>query len=160
MVELVLVIAVLLLIAGIAGSVVPLAPSGLLSLAGVWSYVLFGNEPVGVFVTASLTLAALAAIVFEQFGGPIAARASGASTEVMIASTVGGLVMLLILGPIGIIVGVVGTVLLLELKNGSTTETAVKRSLYTAVGVLASSVVQILITLSILAVFLVFVVVI
>ena len=155
MVELVLVVAVVLLVVGVIGSVVPLVPSGLLSLTGIWTYALFGSDPVGPFVVGSLTLAALAAVVFEHFGGPIAAKASGASTEVMIASTVGGLVMLLILGPVGIIVGVVGTVLVLELKQGTDLERAAKRSIYTAVGVLASSVVQLLITLSILGVFVV-----
>jgi uncharacterized protein YqgC (DUF456 family) len=159
MVELALVAAVVLLIVGVVGSVLPLIPSGLASLAGVWTYVLFGNEPVGVFVVMSLTLAGLAAVVFEHFAGPIAARASGASTETMIAATIGGLVMLLVLGPVGIIVGVVGTVFLLELKNGSEMDIATKRSLYTAVGVLASSVVQVAITLSMLGVFLLLVVV-
>lgn len=158
MVELVFVVAVVLLIAGVVGSVVPLVPAGLVSLAGVWTYVLLGTEPIGPLVVVSLTLAGVATVVFEHFAGPIAARASGASNEVMVASAVGGLLMMLVLGPIGIIAGVVGTVFLLELKNGSDTEQAVKRSLYTAVGVLASSVVQILLTLSILVVFVVTVV--
>jgi len=159
MVELVLVVAVALLVVGVIGSVAPLVPSGLLSLAGLWSYVLFGSEPVGLLVVVSLTLTALAAIVLEHLAGPIAARASGASNEVMIASTIGGLLLFVILGPVGIIVGVVATVLLLELKNGSSSETAIRRSLYTAVGVLASAVVQVLLTLSILVVFVLFVVV-
>ncbi len=153
MVELVFAVAVGLLIAGVAGSVLPLIPAGLVSLAGVWTYVLFGAEPVGPLVVVSLTLAGLATVVLEHFAGPLAARASGASTEVMVASAVGGLLMLFVLGPIGIIVGVVGTVFLLELKNGTDTERAAKRSLYTAVGVLASSVAQLLLTLSMLAVF-------
>lgn len=159
MVDLVLVVAVLLLIGGVIGSVVPLVPSGLVSLAGVWSYALFGSEPVGLFVLVVLTLTGLMAVVFEHLSGPIAAKASGASNQVMVASTIGGLLLLFVLGPIGIIVGVVGTVFLLELKNGSDTETAAKRSLYTAVGVLASSVVQVLFTLSILGIFVVFVIV-
>ncbi|ATW87797.1 hypothetical protein halTADL_1002 [Halohasta litchfieldiae] len=159
MVELVLVVAVVLLIVGVVGSVLPLVPSGLVSLAGVWTYVLFGSEPVGVFVVVSLTLAGIAAVLFDHFAGPIAARASGASTETMIASTIGGLVMLLVLGPIGIIVGVVGTVFLLELRNGSEMDIATKRALYTTVGVLASSVVQVLVTLSMLGAFVLFVVV-
>ena len=158
MVELVFVVAVGLLIAGVVGSVLPLIPAGLVSLAGVWAYVLFGAEPLGALAVASLTLAGVATVVLEQFAGPLAARASGASTETMIASAVGGLLMMLILGPVGIIVGVVGTVFLLELKNGTDTERAAKRSLYTAVGVLASSVAQVLLTLSILAVFVVVVV--
>ena len=153
MIELVFVVAVVLLIAGVVGSVLPLIPAGLVSLAGVWTYVLFGAEPVGPLVVVSLTLAGLATVVLEHFAGPIAARASGASTEVMVASAVGGFLMLFVLGPIGIIVGVVGTVFLLELKNGTDAGRAAKRSLYTAVGVLASSVAQILLTLSMLAVF-------
>jgi len=160
MVDLILVVAVLLLIGGVVGSVVPLVPSGLVSLAGVWSYALFGSEPVGTVVLVILTLTGLAAVVFEHLSGPIAAKASGASNEVMIASTIGGFLLLFVLGPIGIIVGVVGTVFLLELKNGTDTDTAAKRSVYTAIGVLASSVMQVLFTISILLVFVLFVIVI
>ena len=159
MVELVLVVAVVLMGVGVAGSVFPLVPSGLVSLAGVWTYVLFGSEPVGPVVVAVLTLTGLAAAVFEYFGGPIAAKASGSSNQIVVASTVGGLVLFFVLGPIGIIVGIVGTIFLLELKNGADAETAARRSLYTALGVLASSVVQILLTLSILGVFVLFVLV-
>ena len=158
MVDVVFVVAVGLLVAGVVGSVAPLIPAGLVSLAGVWTYVLFGAEPIGPLAVVSLTLAGLATVVLEHVAGPIAARASGASTEVTVASAIGGLLMLLILGPVGVIVGVVGTVFLLELKNGSDTEQATKRSLYTAVGVLASSVVQVLLTVSILVAFVVFVV--
>jgi len=159
MVELVLLVALALLVVGVVGSVVPLVPSGLVSLAGVWTYVLFGSEPVGPIVIAVLTLTALLAAVFEHLGGPIAAKASGSSNQVMVASTIGGLVLLFVMGPIGIIVGVVGTVFLLELKEGAELETAGRRSVYTAAGVLASSVVQILLTLSILGAFVLFVIV-
>lgn len=159
MVELVLVAAIALLVVGVIGSVVPLVPSGLVSLAGVWAYALFGSEPVGPILVTILTLTALLAAVFEHLGGPIAAKASGSSNQVMVASTVGGLLLLFVMGPIGIIVGVVGTVFLLELKSGTDIEIAARRSLYTAAGVLASSVVQILLTLSILAAFVLFVVV-
>ncbi len=159
MVELVLLAALALLVVGVVGSVVPLVPSGLVSLAGVWTYVLFGSESVGPIVIAVLTLTALLAAVFEHFGGPLAAKASGSSNQVMVASTIGGLLLLFVLGPIGVIVGVVGTVFLLELKGGTEIETAARRSVYTAAGVLASSVVQILLTLSILAAFVLFVVV-
>ena len=159
MVELVLVVAITLLVVGVIGSVAPLVPSGLVSLAGVWTYVLFGSEPVGFIGTTVLTLTALLAAVFEYFGGPIAAKASGSSNQVVVAATIGGLVMLFVLGPIGIIVGIVGTIFLLELKNGADTETAARRSLYTAAGVLASSAAQILLTLSILGAFVLFVVV-
>lgn len=159
MVELVLGAAIGLLVVAVIGSVIPLVPSGLVSLAGVWTYVLFGSEPVGPIVVTVLTLTALLAAVFEHLGGPLAAKASGSSNQVMVASTIGGLLLLFVLGPLGIIVGVVGTVFLLELKEGAAVEVAARRSVYTAAGVLASSVVQILLTLSILAVFVLFVIV-
>ncbi|WP_253736243.1 DUF456 domain-containing protein [Halohasta salina] len=159
MVEVVFLVAVAVLIAAVVGSLVPLVPSGLVSLAGVWFYVGFGSEPVGLLAVASLTLAGIVTVIVDQFGGPIAARASGASTEVTVASAIGGALMLFVLGPVGIVVGVVGTVLLLELRRGTDPPQAVRRSLYTAAGVLASSVLQILLTLSILVGFLVVVIV-
>ena len=159
MVEVMLLVAVAVLVAAVVGSLVPLVPSGLVSLAGVWLYVGFGSEPVGPLAVASLTLAGIVTVVIDQFGGPIATRASGASTEVTVASAIGGLLCLFVLGPVGIVVGVVGTVLLLELRRGTDPRRALRRSLYTAAGVLASSVLQVLLTLSILAGFVLVVVV-
>lgn len=159
MVELVLIVALALLVGGVIGSVVPLVPSGLLSLAGVWTHWLFASDPIGPIVLTVLTLTAIVTALLEHLGGPLAAKMSGSSNQVMVASTIGGLLLLFVLGPIGIIVGVVGTVFLLELKNGTDVELAARRSVYTAIGVLASSVMQFLLTLSILAVFVIFVVV-
>lgn len=159
MVEVVLLAAIALLIGGMIGAVVPLVPAGVLSLLGLWVYALFGAEPFGVLPLAGLTLAAVVTIVLEQLGGPIAAKLGGSSNRTVIAATIGGVICMFLLGPFGIIIGVVGTVLLLELADGVDAETAVRRSIYTAVGVLASSVAQLLLTGSILLAFLLFVVV-
>ncbi len=159
MVEIVLWVAIGLLVLGMIGSVLPLVPSGLLSLAGVWIYALFGSEPIGPLALAVLTVTALAAAVLEQLGGPIAAKLSGSSNRVMVAATLGGVVLMFVLGPIGIIVGVVGVVFALELWEGTAADTAARRSLYTAAGILASSVVQLLLTFSILALFVLVVVI-
>ena len=159
MVELVFWIAAALLLAGMIGSFLPLVPSGLFSLAGVWTYALFGSEPIGTLALAVLTATALAAAVLEHLGGPLAAKLSGSSNRVMIFATLGGFVLMFVLGPIGIIVGVVGVVFALELWEGSAVDTAARRSVYTAAGILASSVVQLLLTFSILAMFLLVVIV-
>ena len=159
MVEVVLAGAVVLLVAAMVGSVLPAVPAGLLSLAGVWVYALYGGEPLGALVLGGLTVAAVATVVVDQVGGPLAAKAGGSSNRTVIIATVGGLVLAFVLGPLGIIVGIVATVFLLELVEGADTEAAGRRAIYTAVGVLASSAVQLLLTASILLTFLLAVVV-
>jgi uncharacterized protein YqgC (DUF456 family) len=159
MVELVLVGAVLLLVAAMAGSFLPAVPAGLLSLAGIWVYALFGGDSLGPLVLGGLTIAAVATVLIEQVGGPIAAKLGGSSNRTVVLASVGGFICMFIVGPLGIIVGVVATVVVLELAGDADLETAIRRGLYTAAGVLASSVVQLLLTTSMLAVFLFFVVV-
>jgi uncharacterized protein YqgC (DUF456 family) len=158
MVESVAVVAAGLLAAGVVGSVLPAMPSGLLSLAGVYVYVLFGADRMGPFLLAGLTLVGVVAVVAEQFAGPIAARATGASTHTALAAAAGGVVLFFVAGPVGIVVGMVGVVLLLELRRGVDPRTALGRSVGTVLGVLASAVVQVVLTASVLVAFLAFVV--
>lgn len=157
MVEAVAVVAAVLMAAGVVGSVLPVVPSGILSLAGVYVYVFLGAEPIGPFLLAGLTVVGGMAAVAEQFAGPMAARATGASTRTALVAAVGGLVGLLFLGPIGLPVGMVAVVLGLELRRGADPEAALRRSAGTVLGVLLSSAVQVLLTAAILVAFLVLV---
>jgi uncharacterized protein YqgC (DUF456 family) len=156
---LVLAVAVGLMALGAVGSLLPVVPSGLLSLAGVYVYVLFGAEPVGPLLLVSLTAVGLLAAALEQLAGPIAAKASGASTRTAVAAGIGGFLLFLLTGPIGIIVGMFGVVFLMELADAATPRDAARRSVATVLGLLASSLVQFLLTLSVLVGFLLFVVV-
>ncbi|MFB6302369.1 MAG: DUF456 domain-containing protein [Haloferacaceae archaeon] len=153
MVEPVAVVAAALMAAGVVGSVLPALPSGLLSLAGVYAYVLFGAEPIGPLLLVGLTLVAGVAAVAEQFAGPVAARASGASTGTALAAGAGGVVLFFVAGPVGILVGMVAVVLALELRRGAAPRTALYRSAGTVLGILVSSAVQILLTASVLVAF-------
>ncbi|MFB6080196.1 MAG: DUF456 domain-containing protein [Haloferacaceae archaeon] len=155
MVDPVAVVAVGLLAAGVVGSVVPAMPSGLLSLAGVYAYVLFGADRIGPFLLVGLTAVGLVAAAVEQFAGPIAARASGASTRTALAAAAGGVVAFLVAGPVGLLVGMVAVVFALELHRGAGAEGALRRSAATVLGILVSSAVQVLLTASILVAFVV-----
>lgn len=157
MIELALAVALLLLVAGVIGSVVPMVPSGLFSLVGVVVYWLFGSEPIGPFVLVSLLSVALLATVVEQFGGAIAAKATGASNRTTIAAAIAGLVLFFVAGPIGIVLGIVGVVFLAELLEEAPPDVALRRAIYTLAGILASTGVQLLLTLSVLAGFVGFV---
>lgn len=159
MIEPVLAVAIALLVAGVIGSFVPLLPSGLLSLAGLYVYVFFGAEPIHLLVLAALTIAGLLAAVLEQFGGPIAAKASGASTRVVVAAAIVGLVLFFVAGPLGTVAGVLAVVFLSELASGTELDVAGRRALYTGGGILASAVLQFVLTIGMLVGFLLAIVV-
>lgn len=159
MVEVVLVVAIALLVAGMVGSVLPAVPAGGFSLAGVWVYALFGSDPLGPVALGALTLAAVGTVVVDHVGGPVAARLGGSSNRTAVIAGVVGFVLLFVLGPVGIIVGVVGTVFALEVSEGADPETAARRAVYTAAGVLGSALAQLLLTGTILVAFVVAVVV-
>ena len=159
MIEIVLLVALVLLIAGVIGSVVPLVPSGLFSLAGVLVYWLFGGEPIGPLLFFSLLVVALIATVVEQFGGAIAAKATGASNRTTITAVIAGLLLFFVAGPVGIVLGIVAVVFLAELLDDVPPEIAFRRAIYTLAGILASTGVQLLLTLSVLVAFVVFVIV-
>lgn len=159
MIEVVLIVAIVLLVAGMIGSVLPAVPAGGFSLAGIWVYALFGSEPLGPLALSALTLAAVGTVVVDHVGGPVAARLGGSSDRTAILAGLAGLLLLFVLGPVGIIVGVVGTVFALERYEGADTETAARRAVYTAAGVLGSAVAQLLLAGTILLAFVVAVVV-
>lgn len=153
MVEAVLLVAVALMAAGALGAVVPAVPSGLLSLAGVYGYVLFGARPVGPVLLGVLTATGLLAVLVDWFAGPLTAKAGGASTRTVLAAAVAGVALLFVAGPVGLVVGVVGVVLVVELAGGADPGTAGRRAVYAAAGVLASAAVQFLLAAAVLAAF-------
>lgn len=136
-----------LLVLGVVGTVVPFVPGGLLSLAGVVTYwhATGYSEPSTLLVVALAGTAALALFV-DYFGGAIGAKTGGASlTHALLASVV-GLVGLVVGGPLGLLVGVVGTTYVLEARERGHGEETLRVAVAAGVGVLASAVVQVVLT--------------
>jgi uncharacterized protein YqgC (DUF456 family) len=150
-VDLVTVVAFLLLVAGVVGSVLPSVPAALLSIAGVLVY-WWGTgftEP-GTVVLVLLLLTGLLVLVADWFGGVVAARVGGASTTSALLAGVVGLVLLFFLGPVGVLVGAAGTVFVVEyVKRRNARAGAAAAGAY-LLGFFASAIVQALLTLSIL----------
>ncbi|PSQ06547.1 DUF456 domain-containing protein [Halobacteriales archaeon QS_6_71_20] len=162
MVDVVTVAALLLLVAGVAGSVVPLVPAGPLSVAGVAVYYALAppSAPsLGVGWLAVFVLVGLLAFTVEHLGGALASKAGGAETSTMLVAGVASLALFPFLGPLGIVVGVAVAVFGAELYAGKDPASAARAAGYTVAGVLASSVAQLALTLSILAGFVLFVLV-
>ncbi|WP_254544234.1 DUF456 domain-containing protein [Halomarina pelagica] len=150
--EAVLLAAFALLVLGVVGTVVPLLPGALLSLAGVYLYWWgTGYADPGPAVLAALTLVGVFAVAVDYFGGAIAARSGGASWWTTALAATAGVLLLLVSGPLGLLVGCAGTVFLLEYGRHRNPREGAKTALYATVGVLASAVVQALLALSILA---------
>ncbi|ELY48211.1 DUF456 domain-containing protein [Natronorubrum sulfidifaciens] len=156
MVDAIAVIAIALLIGGVVGTVIPLVPGGLFSLAGLGLYWWHSGftEP-GTVVVAVLALLGVLTVVVEFFGGSIAAKAGGASWRTTAAAAAVGIVMMIVTGPIGLLVGLFGTVFLLEFARDGELEASTRSAFYATVGVLASTATQVLLTGSILVGFLV-----
>ncbi|QLD84335.1 DUF456 family protein [Natronomonas halophila] len=148
-----LAVALVLLVAGIVASFVPLVPGGGLSMAGVSYYWYATGDPGILALLALLGLGALA-LVFDWLGGALAANAGGASLRTTAIAAVVTLPLLVVLGPLGLLVGVAGTVFALEYHRHGDVELGLRAAAYATVGVLASTAMQVLVTAAVLAGFL------
>lgn len=157
--ELMLILALVLLVVGIAGSVLPLLPGALLSLIGVYLYWWStGFTDPGVLWLVVLTVVGLVAVIADYFGGAITARAGGASLVTTGLAVIVGIVLLFVTGPIGLLVGIAGTVFIAEYYRHHDAKAGGKTALYAVIGVITSTVAQVLLTVTMLVGFVVAVV--
>ena len=144
-------VAFVLLIAGVLGSLLPVLPGPVLSLAGVYLYWwTTGYAEPALFVLLALTLVGLAGVVVDLFGGALGARTGGASATTTAVAAVVGVALFFLAGPVGIVLGVAGTVFVVEFLRERDARASLTAAAYATLGVLASAAVQALLTLSIL----------
>jgi len=132
---------------GVVGSVVPLIPGALLSLSGLYLYWWHtGYTDPGLVVLVALTLLALLVVAVDWLGGAIAAKVGGASTGTAALAGVVGFCLFFVAGPFGILLGVAGVVFLAEFRRTENVRMSGRRAVYTTIGMLASTVAQVLLT--------------
>lgn len=149
--EVLVTVAFALLVLGVVGTLVPFVPGGLLSLGGVFVYWhATGYQRPGVLLVAVLAGTALLALVVDYAGGAIGARTGGASMRHAILASLVGIVGLVVGGPFGLLLGVVGTTYLLEARERGHGEETVRVAVAAGIGVLASAVAQVVLTGSVL----------
>lgn len=142
--------ALALLAAGVVASFLPLVPSGLLSLAGVylfWWSTRFG-EPATGFVAVA-TLAGLAAVAADSLGTPLAAGAAGASARIAVIAAVVGFLLFPVAGPFGVLAGAGGVVYLAQRRQGRPRRESGRIAVRTVVGMVVANAVEFLLTLGI-----------
>ncbi|WP_158855542.1 DUF456 domain-containing protein [Halorhabdus sp. CUG00001] len=155
-----LVVALALLVGGVVGSFVPMVPAGLLSIGGIavywWNT---GYVTPGPLVFAGFVAVGLLVVVVDYLAGVIAAKVGGASALSSLAGGLVGFALFFVLGPVGIVLGITATVFALELYRGNARNESLRAAVYALVGTLGSSVMQFVLTLSMLVAFLVLLVV-
>ena len=149
-VETVTVVVLVCLVGGVVGSVVPGVPAGLLALAGVYVEYFYGVHDLSPLLLAAFTLVGVVAVGVDYFGGALVARSQGASTKTTLLAGVVGLVLLVAGGPVGALLGVFATVLVLELREEQPLDEAFRRAVWTFAGMLGSGLVTFLLLVSML----------
>lgn len=147
-------VAVLLLVAGVIGSFLPLVPGGGLSIGGVGYYWYLTGEP-GTLALVVMVGLGLLAIAFDWLGSALAANVGGASLRTTALVALVTIPLLFVLGPLGLLVGTAGTVFVLEYHRHGDVELSLRTAVYATVGLLASTAMQALVTASVLVIFLV-----
>jgi hypothetical protein len=143
----VVVLAVGLCLLAVVGSLLPLVPGGLLSVAGVLLYWWHtGYTDPGPLVLSGLLGIALLAVALDWFGGAVSASVGGASTRTTLAAAVVALPLTLVAGPVGLLLGVAGTVFVLAYVENEDVEESARIAAYATVGMLASAVAQAILT--------------
>lgn len=152
--DLLVVTAFALLVFGVVASVLPVVPAGGVSMAGVLTYWWATGRP-GPLLLAALLLTGLLALAVDWVAGLLGAKAGGASVRTSILATAVGIVLFVPTGPIGLVVGIGGTVFALELSSGATRDASLRAAAFAVIGVLSSALIQALLTGSILVAMLV-----
>lgn len=149
--DVVVAVAFALLALGVVGTIVPFVPGGLLSLAGIFTYWhATGYQRPGLLLVLVLAGTALLALFVDYFGGAIGAKTGGASLKHALLASVVGLAGLVMAGPIGLLVGVIGATYALESRNRGHGSETLRVAVAAGIGVLASAVVQVVLTGSVL----------
>jgi uncharacterized protein YqgC (DUF456 family) len=154
--DLYLLLAVALLILGVIGSVAPTVPGVLVSVAGVliyWWSTGF-TEPGNLFIGFTVFLG-IVAVSLDWFSGAVTAKYGGASTQTSVAAGIAGVLGFLFLGgPVGVLIAVSATVFIREYFRTGEAREARKAAVYSVLGLVFSTGMQVAIALTVLLGFL------
>ncbi|MBS1258390.1 MAG: hypothetical protein MAG551_01449 [Candidatus Scalindua arabica] len=151
----ILIIALLIMLGGLAGVVLPIIPSTPLILAGIVIYaVCDGFESISRLLLVTLGVLTIVSVVIDYFGGVIGAKKFGATKWGIIGSILGCIGGFITGGIVGIIIGPFLGAVLLELVFGKDLRGAFKSGVGTLVGFIGGAVAKLAIGVIMIGVFL------
>jgi uncharacterized protein YqgC (DUF456 family) len=147
------VIVALLMLAGLAGAVVPMLPGTPLVFAGALLYAIASDfTPVGAGRLAILAALGIAGWALEHVAGALGARRAGGSRAAVVGALVGAVVGLAF-APIGLLLGPIAGAIGGELLSGRDPAGSVRTGIGTALGVLGGVVAHFAFALTMVALF-------
>ncbi len=144
-------VAVILVLVGLFGIVVPLLPGVMLAWAGLLLYALLTHfAEISVLTVVVLLILSLGTTVLDVAAPLVGAKRYKASRRGMLGAMIGFAAGVLFLGPIGIILGPFLGALIGELSLGRDTNEATGSAFGTVVGLLFSTLIKVIVVLIIL----------
>ena len=145
-----LIIGLLLCLIGIVGSFIPIIPGPVTSWLGILLLNLTSVVDFNLnFVLITLTVA-ISVGILDYLIPVLGVKKLGGTRSGQIGTTLGLIIALIILGPIGIIIGPFGGALLGEMSTKKSLQDSIKPAFGAFIGVIAGSVIKFLICLCIL----------
>ena len=132
-----LVITLLVMLVGLAGSILPVLPGApIVLIAAVLHRLIFGDHSASAVVLVGLTALTLAAFALDHFASVYGAKRFGATWRGVLGAFIGGIVGIFFSIP-GIIIGPFLGAMLFELMGGHEIEKASRAGLGATLGVFA-----------------------
>jgi len=149
--NLLVILAIVLLVGGVAGTLFPYVPGITASLAGVYLYWWStGYSEPSTLLLAAITVLGLVAILAGILEDVAAAKLGGASTKTAIIAGIVGAALLVLTGPIGMLVGTALAVFVLEYRRQRDVRAGARAALTVVAGTVGSRIFQLLLALLIL----------
>ncbi len=150
---LVIVVSALLMLAGLAGAVLPVIPGPALVLTGALLYAWHGDfASISWGVLALLAALTALSFVLDWAASIIGARASGAGRWGIIGSCIGACAGFIIANVAGAVIGMFAGACVFELARGRDLRTSLKVGFGTFVGFLAGTVGKVILTLAMIVI--------
>jgi hypothetical protein len=151
---LLIIISGIVILVGLAGTVLPFLPGPPLALAGLLLYGFVSNfETMSVSWIIALSVLTLLTFILDVFGPALVARGYKASAYGSWGAVIGAVLGVFVLGPIGIVLGPIVGAFLGEIIHGTTHRQAFRAAVGAFVGVLVGTLFKIIVTLMILVYF-------
>lgn len=146
-------LATLLMLIGLAGTLYPALPGLLLLASGMGLAAWLGNfATIGTGALTAIVLLAVAGMIIENLAGFLGAQRSGASKQALLGAFIGGLLGMF-LGLVGAIIGPIIGAVIGELQARRSLQQAGKVGVATFIGFLAGTVIKIVCAFAMLAIF-------
>lgn len=138
-----LVIAVIIFIVGLLGTVLPVLPGVMLIYAGMLLYgFMTGFATLNVYFFVMQGIVVGIVILVDYVASAVGTKLSGGSRQAAIGAVIGTILGLILLGPLGIIVGPFVGAVAVELSRGAAPARAVRVGFGTLIGTVGGTVIK------------------